>query len=211
MEQEILPWVLWVTLAGLLVRIAHSGEFAPEFGILTLLAWIRTSLWLAGRMELQNTLALWYPVAQALAAEESIRHASLVNLKRDRIWRYWGSLSGGLVISSIAWELYPGGILTWRACSQIGILSSLVLSWGIGWNLRLSRPVQWPQRIRHNLLLVLLLGSVLSSRPGGSGWTIPTEIIHLGAFLGCYWTFPRRPRRESISASSSTRFFSASS
>ena len=203
-----LPFLLWLILAGLLVRIGHSSELAPEFSLMVLVAFIRCTLWLSGHIGSQNWLAYFYPFCQLLAAEESIRLSGYVNGIKSG--RYLLSLGVGLFVASVAWYQFPGGIITWRACSQIGIFTALVTSALFSWRYRLSVPVLKISKHRHYLLILLMLGSILSSRPGGENYTVWTEIIHIAIFLTFYRKFPRRSRA-SINASIRSCSLSAAS
>jgi len=203
---EFFSWALLIVLSGLLVRIAHSDQFAPEFLVLCGIGWIRCVLWLSGWFEIQNALGYWYPVFQFLAAEESIRHSTVF----ARVWqsseRYWISIGLGIALGSLAWGLYPGGLATWRASAQAGIFSAL--AWSLASGLGEKQPKRI--RVRHALLALILFGSLVSSRPGGKSGTPWTQAIHILAFSASYWTFPRRFMPKTTASISARRLTSAS-
>ena len=201
MDVDPLPALLWLAVAALIIRIGHSGEFAPAMLTMCVIAFWRHALWFSDHMAWQNQVALMYPWVQLLASEECIRKSGYVMNEAVRVVRYWASMSAGIVIGCIAWALYPGKTLSIRVSVQVAAFCTLVIASAFTWRYRASVPILGTATTRHNLLAAMMLGSILSSRPSEKDWTIATEVIHLAVFVAFYGTFrPSSPRSSASSA-----------
>lgn len=205
----LLPWLLFLTLSVLLLRIARSSEFAPEFALMVGVAWLRCALWLVDLMAAQNFLGYLFPVFQFLAAEESIRHSMVFTDDRLGSGKYWCCFGLGLVLGCIAWALMPGGLPTWRASAQVGIFAALCWSQAFAWRYQGIIMTSRLIAARQVLLAILLLGSLISTHPGGAKFSIWTQSIHLLSFAALCYAFPRKRSLNRASISANRLSFSA--